>query len=342
MPTKKTTKPTPKKTVAKKPSKIAAAGRAVSAQGKSVAKKFLTALKSAGSSVVKKAKTKYAAVKASSAKKSAAKKVLAKKSALPPAKLAIRSTVTKSKPAAKPVVKVAAKAETIDHRLQTTDTQSLTLIARDPRWLYAEWDFSRAQQTALNKKAAAGHLALRVRRDNYYGALVKEASLAASAKHVFLPIARGETTYVAELGYRDAAGKWVSVARSGAVTTPSEELAGEGEVEFATIPQDVPFKDVFEKIGAQIAADVPLVEVVRKFRALLPGFAITPAGTGWTPQKIRTLSRLAGVRQIRRRLESELSSLTAAHIIETEEKIYTDDELDAASSPNAAWSGDLA
>ncbi|MFM2081473.1 MAG: hypothetical protein RL380_164, partial [Verrucomicrobiota bacterium] len=33
MPTKKTTKPTPKKTVAKKPSKIAAASRAVSAKG---------------------------------------------------------------------------------------------------------------------------------------------------------------------------------------------------------------------------------------------------------------------------------------------------------------------
>jgi hypothetical protein len=194
----------------------------------------------------------------------------------------------------------------------------------------------------LNKKAAAGHLHLRIRRDNYYGALIKEAALGASAKHVFLPLARGETTYVAELGYRDDAGKWVSVARSGAVTTPSEDLANEGEVEFATIPQDVPFQAVFEKIGAQVAANVPLVEVIRQFRALLPGFAITPAGKGWTPQKIRTLSRLAGVRQIRRRILSELSSLTAAHIVESEEKIYTDDELDVASSPSAAWSGDLA
>ena len=331
MPAKKTTKPTPPKTVAKKPSKLATASRAVSAKGKSVAKNFIAALKSAGSSAVKKAKTRYAAVKASSAKKSAAKKVLAKQSAVSAPKLAIRSTVAKSKPAAPKAVLP-----------EKSDSQSLTLIARDPRWLYAEWNFSRVQQLALNKKSAGGHLSLRVRRDNFSGALVKETTLGAFAKHAFLPIARGETTYVAELGYRDATGKWVSVARSGAVTTPSEDLAGEDEVEFATIPQDVPFKSVFEKIGAQVAADVPLIEVVRKFRALLPGFAITPAGKGWTPQKIRTLSRLAGVRQIRRRIESELSSLTAAHLIVSEEKIYTDEELDAASSPSAAWSGDLA
>ena len=44
-------------------------------------------------------------------------------------------------------------------------TQQLFLAARDPRWLYAHWDFTPAQLTKYNALSADGHLLLQLYRD---------------------------------------------------------------------------------------------------------------------------------------------------------------------------------
>jgi hypothetical protein len=251
----------------------------------------------------------------------AAKKTVAAKTASRAPKKTIRSA-EKSKPAATKLP-------------EAYGTGRLFLVARDPRWLYAHWDFSRDEQRAHND----GKLTLRVHRDSTSGALVSEVKLPADARHWFLPVARGETRYIAELGYNHPRGGWVVVATSDVVVTPSESIAPETAALFATIPPGVPFKKVLKSINASVAQNLPLIEIIRQFRDQLPGFDVFPAERNWTPAQTRELSRLAGVRQIHRRLVRELASLTAANIPSSETESLSEEDLFASAS--SSWSGDL-
>lgn len=225
-------------------------------------------------------------------------------------------------------------------------TQRLHLVARDPRWLYAEWDFTRAQSRTLAKLSADGHLHLRIHRDSFSGLVVAEVELPDAVQHWFLPVARGETRYVAELGYRNAQKNWVAVAQSAPVVTPTEKLAADDSAMFATIPQDVPFKKIIETLGASVAQNIPLVEVIRQCRARLPGFDVFSAARNWMPAQTRELSRIAGIRQIRSRIERELASLTAANIITGRAEDFApdsqepEDALLSADGWSGGWSGD--
>ena len=217
-------------------------------------------------------------------------------------------------------------------------TKRLFLVARDPRWLYAHWDFSREEQHALNELSADGHLWLRVHLNAPDGRLVTQTKLQAESRHWFLPVAQGETKYVAELGYESAGGAWVSLACSNSVVTPSETIAPDTSIMLATLPPDVPFQKVLETLAPEIpvppvaenpppeeiktapkVVPPPLVEVIRQSRAEgrteLPQITVAPSEHRWTPKQARLLAKLAGPQRIRHRMWSELASLSAAHIL---------------------------
>ncbi|HWD17645.1 MAG TPA: DUF4912 domain-containing protein [Verrucomicrobiae bacterium] len=207
-------------------------------------------------------------------------------------------------------------------------TKQLFLTARDPRWLFAHWDFRLEQVRELNALSADGHLALRVFAHDFSGKPLDEIQVHPESRNWFVPVPRGAERYVAELGYRDRARQWVSVVHSSATLTPPDSLSDETGVRFATIPYEVPFVQLLSNVKAAIREHTPLVEAVEQLRAA--GHPQLPAGPQlagtWTPAQEKALAEVISLDQshriwigsleitelIRRRLQQELSSMGAA------------------------------
>jgi hypothetical protein len=345
---------TPKKTTRKK----------VTDAARSMAGKFVKAVKSVAkaagrSRAAKPEKNPLSAVPAG--KKFAPKKAPAVAAAKPAPK-AKKSAPVKPRTAAPRATEVAVSVpRAAESRLpEHYGTKRLFLVARDPRWLYAHWDFSREEQHALNQLSADGHLSLRVHLNAPDGRLVTQTKLQAESRHWFLPVAQGETKYVAELGYDSARGAWVSLAFSNPVVTPSETIAPDTSIMLATLPPDVPFQEVLETLAPEIIvppvaenppvpeikpkpAPLSLVEVIQQVRengrTELPQITVVPSERRWTPKQARLLAKLAGPQRIRHRMWSELASLSAAHILpEIEPEIL--EELSPAEAPGPAFETD--
>jgi hypothetical protein len=209
-------------------------------------------------------------------------------------------------------------------------TKQLFLTARDPRWLFAHWDFSLEQIRELNVHAIEGHLALRVFDGDFTDAPLSEIQVHPESRNWFVPVPRGAARYVAELGYRNHRRHWVTVAQSGATITPPDSLSDDGSVRFATIPYDIPFTLLVSNIKFAMREHVPLVEALEQMRSKghpnLPPQAQV-AGE-WTPAQEEALAGVISLDSshriwigsleitelIRRRLQKEISSIGAAQL----------------------------
>ena len=207
-------------------------------------------------------------------------------------------------------------------------TQQLFLTARDPRWLFAHWDFSLAQIRDLNALSAEGHLALRVFEGVFSLNSMDEIQVHPESRNWFIPVPHGGSRYLAELGYRNRARQWVSVARSAATMTPPDSLSDDTAVRFATIPYDIPFALLVSNVKSAAREHVPLVEALEELRAQghkeLPGGG--QVGGDWTASQEKALAEVISLDRtqriwigsleitelIRRRLQQELSSMAAA------------------------------
>ena len=164
-------------------------------------------------------------------------------------------------PAAAPAVATAAELP------ESYGTKQLFLAARDPHWLYAHWDFSREQLKKHNALSAAGHLTLRVFRGSAEGEPLAQVQVHPESRNWFVPVPEAGAKYLAELGYHDAAHKWVSLARSGATFTPPDNLSDDTSIRFATIPPEVPFGALLAMVKGAVREHVPLVEAMQQMRA---------------------------------------------------------------------------
>jgi len=228
-------------------------------------------------------------------------------------------------------------------------TQQLFLAARDPHWLYAHWDFSREQLKKYNALSADGHLALRVFRGAAEGEPLAEVHLHPESRTWFVPVPAAGAKYLAELGYHDAARKWVSLARSGATLTPPDSLSDDTSIRFATIPPEVPFGALLALVKGAVREHVPLVEAMQQMRA--QGFRDLPAPEEvkreWTPAQEKALAEVISmdhVRRIwigsleiteliRRQLQQQVSSLGAAQFSLPSSAMGAVGALSSVSSP---------
>jgi len=209
-------------------------------------------------------------------------------------------------------------------------TGQLLLAARDPRWLYAHWDFAAAQLKEYNALSADGHLVLRLYRDAPAGQPLLQVHLHPESRHWFVPAPYAGAKYAATLGYYDAAKNWTELARSAATLTPPDWVAEDTAVRFATIPADVPFAQLMATVQAAVRENVPLAEAVLQLRA--EGFSSLPepeqiAGP-WTAAQEAALAEvvlldpahrvwvgsLEVTELIRRQLERAVSSIGAAQL----------------------------
>lgn len=119
-------------------------------------------------------------------------------------------------------------------------TGQLRLMSRDPHWLYAHWDFSPQQQQQFNARSADRHLVIQVYRNAMAGQPLSEAHVNPESKHWFIHVPEADARYQADLGYYAQDRHWVSLAVSNPALTPTEALAADKSVQFATIPLEAP------------------------------------------------------------------------------------------------------
>ncbi|MGA2556397.1 MAG: DUF4912 domain-containing protein [Verrucomicrobiota bacterium] len=207
-------------------------------------------------------------------------------------------------------------------------TRQLFLAARDPRWLYAHWDFPPAQLTKCNALSVDGHLLLRLYHDAPAGRPLLQIHLHPESRHWFVPAPHAGVKYAATLGYYDRAKKWVELARSAATFTPPDSVAEDTAVRFATIPPGVPFAQLLSLVQAAVRENVPLAEAVQQLWA--EGFFGLPETEQipgpWTPAQEKALAEIVMLdparriwigslevtELIRRRLEQEKAPAGAA------------------------------
>jgi hypothetical protein len=182
-------------------------------------------------------------------------------------------------------------------------TKRLFLTARDPHWLYANWDFTREQQARYNRLSADGHLILRIYFAPPAGGLALEVHAHPESRHWFAHVPRAGTKYSAEVGYYNQRRKWTSLASSGATLTPPETISDETGVEFATIPGEVPFEQLLALVKTVVQTNLPLAQAVEELRREghpdLPAVKGPPIGD-WTPAQEAALAEVVSLDQVRR------------------------------------------
>ncbi|MCI0537324.1 MAG: DUF4912 domain-containing protein, partial [Verrucomicrobiales bacterium] len=235
-------------------------------------------------------------------------------------------------------------------------TRRLFLTARDPHWLYAAWDLTREQRLEYNRLSVDGHLVLRTYVNSVSGAPFVETHVHPESRSWFIHVGRGATRYVAELGYNGSESRWHTVATSAATLTPPDRLSEEVSVQFATLPPEVKFEEVVAVLRELIAENVPLVEAIQQLRAEghtelpdLPALLVAtpPLEENWTPAQTEALAQVITMdtarrvwmgsleitELIRRQLQEEISSITAAELAQQRAAAALAGAIPSISSP---------
>ena len=182
-------------------------------------------------------------------------------------------------------------------------TGRLLLAARDPHWLYAPWDFTRAELKKYNALSADGHLVLRVCQNSLTSGVCHEDHVHPESRNWFAHVAKAGARYLAEIGFYNRQRQWISLSVSRPTLTPPDALSDDTSVRFASIPVEVPFRELLKLVQGAIRDNVPLVEVIEQLRAEgHPGLPDARAlGTGrWTPAQERALSGVLTMDSVRR------------------------------------------
>lgn len=182
-------------------------------------------------------------------------------------------------------------------------TQRLMLAARDPRWLYAHWDFSQEQLRRYNARSAHKHLVLRIYKDAVGGEPHREIHVHPESRSWFAEVGLASTRFVAELGYPMPEGGWVVVATSAPTVTPADTVSDDLSAWFETLPVEVQFDQLLRLVRQAIQDHVPLMEAVQQLRSMgypgLPDAKAAEAGA-WTPEQERALAEVVSVDAVRR------------------------------------------
>ena len=101
-------------------------------------------------------------------------------------------------------------------------TRRLWLAARDPQWLYANWDLSSEEMQEREGRAVSGHLTLRIHENAVGPAPVLEIPLARGVRSWFVRVERGGVEYIAELACAEPGLGWQTVLTSNPVTAPPD------------------------------------------------------------------------------------------------------------------------
>ncbi len=128
------------------------------------------------------------------------------------------------------------------------DDNRVVLLARDPHWLYAYWDFAASHFRTMQDQFGAINDGLTLKLfdvthiefngNNAWNST--EIRLTPFASNWYIPVPQADTTYCVEIGYYSREGRFVTLGRSNTITTPRAELATSTEVQWFTPPVPCP------------------------------------------------------------------------------------------------------
>jgi len=188
----------------------------------------------------------------------------------------------------------AAHFATAEIHLPTSyGTGRLFLAARDPHWIYAYWDINANVQFQHNARSEDRHLILRMHEGDLSSKPIAEIHVHPESRHWFAHVERAGEQYVADLGYYRPGRKWKSLATSRTVRTPPDSISTDANVEFATIPPEVPFETMLSLLKEGDEQKLPLAHAIEQLRARRQReFPPTPPPTVWTSDQERALAEI--------------------------------------------------
>jgi len=143
-------------------------------------------------------------------------------------------------------------------------TRRIFLTARDPRWLYAYWDFSWQQLRDAEQESPEGKVFLQIYIPG--AERVHQIQVFPGSKEWYLPVHRPATLFQAELGYYRHDGTFHRLAVSDEVLTPRDDPSPNREVEFVTIPFHYSFRQLLDLIRDQILPGEGLAKALARLQ----------------------------------------------------------------------------
>jgi hypothetical protein len=143
-------------------------------------------------------------------------------------------------------------------------TRRIFLTARDPRWLYAYWDFSWQQLRDAEQESPEGKVFLQIYIPG--AERVHQIQVFPGSKEWYLPVHRPATLFQAELGYYRHDGSFHRLAVSDEVLTPRDDPSPNREVEFVTIPFHYSFRQLLDLIRDQILPGEGLAKALARLQ----------------------------------------------------------------------------
>jgi hypothetical protein len=174
----------------------------------------------------------------------------------------------------------------------TYHADTLFCTARDPRWLFCYWDFDWTKVPRGAFQYGVPMYFLRISRVN--GANEATVEIKPEARNWYVPVSSPATAYVAEIGYTNNEGTFVTCVSSGAASTPPEGLAEEQPPAFATVPTRFSFDQILQLVKDQMAEGESLLQAVA--RITNDGVIAFRAGQAptWSDEQRRILAALVG------------------------------------------------
>lgn len=169
---------------------------------------------------------------------------------------------------------------------------TLFLTARDPRWLFAYWDFDWARFPLDAFRGGVPQYFLKL--ITQAGAEESVTEIKPEARNWYLPANHPNTSYYAEIGFYGPSGAWNKLVASPLTTTPGEALAPEAEAEFATVPAHLTFERLLEMVKEHMAEGESLISALSRIAGegrlqFRPGQA-----PNWTDDQKKLLAALLG------------------------------------------------
>jgi hypothetical protein len=169
---------------------------------------------------------------------------------------------------------------------------TLFLVARDPRWLFSYWDFNWGKYSNSAFRGGVKQFFLKI--STAAGADAGLIEINPEARNWYVPVGSAGTEYFAEIGFFNPAGEWQRIVQSGVAATPSESIAAEATVDFATVPAHLTFERLLELVKEKMTEGESLISALSRVAgegrlAFRPGQAPT-----WSDEQKRLLATLLG------------------------------------------------
>lgn len=139
---------------------------------------------------------------------------------------------------------------------------TLFLVARDPRWLFAYWDFDWTKFPAAAMRGGHAQYFLKITKANGVQETIVE--ITPEARNWYVPVSSPDALYFAELGFFARDGGWVPIITSGVAKTPPDALAEDAAIEFATVPAHLSFDRLLTLVRQQMEEGETLLEAVAR------------------------------------------------------------------------------